>query len=180
GPAGKDHALRRYQPGGVAERRLRADLPGPSMSLELEVSLEPAGRAARHERPDDPELGVDVETDVALDAFRETDAAAARHLGARATPVETLDGERAFGQPEARDLGLGVRQLVQRHLGTFESEAAGDGRQLWPGRRQRRGEFAAAAQALDRRASEQIEQRWQIERCFAFERGRRVHVRLRD
>ena len=180
GPAGEQDALSRYQPRGVAERRLRADLPGAPMSLELEVPLEPAGRAARHERADEPELGVDIETDVALDALHEADAAAARHLGVRATPVETLDGERAFCQPKTRDLGLSVRQLVQRNLGTFEPEAAGDGRQLRPRRRQRRSEFAGAAQAFDRCASEQIEQRWQIERCLPFQRGRRVHVRRRD
>ena len=58
-------------------------------------SSRPVARPDRS-APYDAELGVDIEPDVVLDSLREADAAAADHLGARATPVEALDGERAF------------------------------------------------------------------------------------
>ena len=88
GPAGEEDALRRYQPGRVAERRLRADLPGARVPAELDVSCEPAGRAARHQRADDAELGVHIQAGITLDTLHESDAAAAGDLRARAPPVE--------------------------------------------------------------------------------------------
>ena len=35
-------------------------------------------------------------------------------------------------KPKAGDLGLSVGQLLQRHLGAFEPDIAGDGHQIWP------------------------------------------------
>ena len=96
GPAREENALTWHEPRRIAQGRLRGEARRAGWAVELDISREPASRAARHERPYDAELGVNLEPDVVLDPLRDADAAAADYLGARATPVEVVDGERAF------------------------------------------------------------------------------------